>query len=276
MNKLRTDDLMTIGTFARETRLSRKALRLYDAMGLLAPIFIDERNGYRYYADKQIEQAKIISLLRQLEMPLHQIADVLEVAPADRMTVIMRYWQEVESDIRNKRKLVHFLEHYLEGKESIMFKVETRHVAEQKVITVTKRLYAEELPSYIGASMTQLFGYIQSSEQQPAGAPFVVYHGEVNNDSDGPIEICVPFSGSLEPHDNMQIRLEPAHQEAYTRLNKAQVVFPDILQAYQSTSDHIKKEGKTVSASPREIYFADWNSITEDDPACDIAFPYKD
>lgn len=32
-----------------------------------------------------------------------------------------------------------------------------------------------------------------------AGAPFVIFHGEVNADSDGPIEICVPYGGPVTP-----------------------------------------------------------------------------
>lgn len=40
-------EAMTIGQFARRTRLSYKALRLYDAMGLLQPAFVDADNGYR-------------------------------------------------------------------------------------------------------------------------------------------------------------------------------------------------------------------------------------
>ena len=42
--------LLTIGEFARESRLSPKALRLYDQLGLLRPCRVDEWTGYRYYA----------------------------------------------------------------------------------------------------------------------------------------------------------------------------------------------------------------------------------
>ena len=46
-----------------------KALRLYDAMGLLTPALVDDSSGYRFYTESQIERAKLIGLLRQLEMP---------------------------------------------------------------------------------------------------------------------------------------------------------------------------------------------------------------
>lgn len=70
---------MPIGEFAKRSRLSHKALRLYDTMGLLSPDFVDEGSSYRYYSEAQLEKAKLIGLLRQLEMPLNQIAEVLSL-----------------------------------------------------------------------------------------------------------------------------------------------------------------------------------------------------
>lgn len=40
-------ELLTIGAFSRASRLSPKALRLYDSLGLLAPAYVDELSGYR-------------------------------------------------------------------------------------------------------------------------------------------------------------------------------------------------------------------------------------
>jgi PPM family protein phosphatase len=39
--------LMTSGEFARASRLSPKALRLYDELGLLSPAEVDPVTGYR-------------------------------------------------------------------------------------------------------------------------------------------------------------------------------------------------------------------------------------
>ena len=46
-------DQMGIGEFARRSRLSAKALRLYDEQGLLAPARVDEGSGYRFYEPGQ-------------------------------------------------------------------------------------------------------------------------------------------------------------------------------------------------------------------------------
>ncbi len=43
-------DQMSIGEFARHSRLSPKALPLYDELGLLEPTRVDDDSGYRYYS----------------------------------------------------------------------------------------------------------------------------------------------------------------------------------------------------------------------------------
>jgi hypothetical protein len=41
-----SEALMGIGAFSKASRLSLKALRLYDALGLLSPAKVDEESGY--------------------------------------------------------------------------------------------------------------------------------------------------------------------------------------------------------------------------------------
>ena len=65
---------MTIGEFAARARLSPKALRLYDRLGLLPPARVDDDSGYRLYTEDQVESAQLVGLLRRLDMPLALIA----------------------------------------------------------------------------------------------------------------------------------------------------------------------------------------------------------
>jgi protein phosphatase len=78
--------LLTIGTFAKASRLSPKALRLYDELGLLPPARVDPVTGYRLYAPEQLDQARLVAWLRRLGMPLARIQHVctLEAGPAAR------------------------------------------------------------------------------------------------------------------------------------------------------------------------------------------------
>lgn len=71
------DGLLTIGEFSDRCGLSPKMLRTYAAAGLLAPAAVDRVTGYRYYAPRQLHQARIIGRLRQAGMPVRDIASFL-------------------------------------------------------------------------------------------------------------------------------------------------------------------------------------------------------
>ena len=75
-------ELLTIGAFSRASRLSPKALRLYDSLGLLAPAHVDEVSGYRFYQPDQLERARLVAWLRRLGMPLARIRVVCDLAAA--------------------------------------------------------------------------------------------------------------------------------------------------------------------------------------------------
>ena len=56
-------DQIPIGKFSFMTRLSQKALRLYDRKGLLVPEAKDPFTGYRYYTVSQLEKGMKIKTL---------------------------------------------------------------------------------------------------------------------------------------------------------------------------------------------------------------------
>ncbi|MFG3101477.1 MerR family transcriptional regulator [Streptomyces sp. NPDC048182] len=113
-------ELLGIGAFAKASRLSPKALRLYDALGLLTPAEVDPATGYRRYAPAQLEQARMVAWLRRLGMPLARIRQVcaLEAAPAARE--IRAYWARVEADTAARRDLAAFLVDHLSRKDPAM------------------------------------------------------------------------------------------------------------------------------------------------------------
>ena len=67
----------TIGEFSRISGLSIKALRLYHEKGILIPGHIDPSTNYRYYDEANMAKAKIILYLRDMELSLADIKDIL-------------------------------------------------------------------------------------------------------------------------------------------------------------------------------------------------------
>jgi PPM family protein phosphatase len=113
-------ELMTSGAFARASRLSRKALRLYDELGLLRPARVDPVSQYRFYDPAQLEQARLVAWLRRLGMPLAAIRAVSTLPPAQAAAELAAYWDRVEAETSARRELAAFLIGYLSGKDTAM------------------------------------------------------------------------------------------------------------------------------------------------------------
>ncbi|MGM0345305.1 MerR family transcriptional regulator [Streptomyces sp. Adlamb9] len=108
-------ELLTIGAFARVSRLSPKALRLYDELALLRPARVDPGTGYRYYAVGQLGRARLVAWLRRLGMPLAEIRAVCALEPGEAAREIGAYWARVEAETAIRRDLAAFLVDQLTG-----------------------------------------------------------------------------------------------------------------------------------------------------------------
>jgi DNA-binding transcriptional MerR regulator len=80
---------LTIGEFAQVTHLSVRTLRRYHERGLLEPAVVDPDSGYRYYTSEQIPAAQVIHRLRELDMPLREVREVLATSdPGARASLV--------------------------------------------------------------------------------------------------------------------------------------------------------------------------------------------
>jgi DNA-binding transcriptional MerR regulator len=69
---------LTIGDLARRLRVSPRALRHYEAVGLLRPSHVDARTGYRYYGPAELARGMQIEQLKAAGLPLASIARILD------------------------------------------------------------------------------------------------------------------------------------------------------------------------------------------------------
>jgi DNA-binding transcriptional MerR regulator len=70
--------LFSIGQFSRITGLTVKTIRLYHDKDVLKPAWVDDETGYRYFDQADVERARVIRHLRDLEFPLAEIRELLE------------------------------------------------------------------------------------------------------------------------------------------------------------------------------------------------------
>jgi DNA-binding transcriptional MerR regulator len=219
-------DLMSIGEFARLSRLSAKALRLYDELGLLPPAQVDPDSGYRWYAAGQLDNARLVASLRQIGVPLAQIQLILGLEPEAAAAQVGAYWSGAEADHAARRDLAGHLVDRLTGKRNVMYEVKVRDVPARSLLCLLRHASSEQ---EVWAMGKEVIGMLKAQPtpvpriEGVTGAAFLVYYGEVNQDSDGPVEFCWPvpqdLAGQLAASlPALTLRTEPAHQEAYVHL----------------------------------------------------------
>lgn len=248
-------DLIPIGQFAAASRLSLKALRLYDENGLLPPARVDPDSGYRYYRLEQLRDATLIWLLRRAGMPLAEIRRFL-VDPAP--VRVDEYERALEDEISVRREILRYVRRLLE--EGHMFEVQTKHVGEQRYVSRTGRVRVAELERFIVSTIDEL-----AKSNPLSDHAFTLYHGEVNEQADGPVEVCVPTRDGDK-------RL-PAGEVAYTVATGAQCTFPEIIGAYDAVAGWAKEQGRELAGAPREIYRFDPDR--GEVPRMEIAWPIR-
>jgi DNA-binding transcriptional MerR regulator len=219
-------ELMSIGEFARLSRLSAKALRLYDELGLLPPAQVDPDSGYRWYAAGQLDNARLVASLRQIGVPLAQVKLILSLEPEAAAAQVGAYWSRAEDDHAARRDLAGYLADRLTGKRNVMYEVKVRDIPARSLLCLLRHASNQQEVWDLGK---EVIGMLKA--QPPtrvhgvAGAAFLIYYGEVNQDSDGPVEFCWPvpqgLAGQLAASfPGLTLRTEPAHQEACIHLGQ--------------------------------------------------------
>ncbi len=110
----RRSALLPIGRFARLSGLTVKALRHYDALGLLSPARIDSTSRHRWYSPDQLEPARRIRRLRELDLPLPAVRAAL-AAPDGGRELLIAYRRDVEARLARDQRILHGLVHLIEG-----------------------------------------------------------------------------------------------------------------------------------------------------------------
>jgi DNA-binding transcriptional MerR regulator len=278
---------MSIGEFARRSRLSAKALRRYDELGLLPPAEVDAGSGYRYYEPGQLAQARLVAGLRQLQVPLADIKAVLQLEPAAAASRVGEYWAAAEVEHAGRRDLARYLVNSLNGTETLMYDVAARDIPSRSLLCLKRNVDGRAGAFALGKEFIGLLrdrNLLRDSDvpRLPgrAGAPFCIYWSEVTDDSDGPIEWCKPvpddLAGALADRiPELALRTEPAHKEAFVHLGRGDQTTPAQWQLAAATLfGWAGQHGAAVSELGVRVTYQAIRPITQDSaPDCDFALP---
>lgn len=248
--------MLRIGLFSKFSRVSIKTLRYYDEIGLLRPVAVDDRTGYRLYAVSQLSRLNRILALKDLGFSLEQISQMLdEGLSLEEMQGMLRMRKaELQQQMKETRQRLERVEARLRQiekevlvmeQEVVIKKVEPMQVA--SICDVVKHYGAQ------GKLWDEMGRYFRQHAVKANGPSLVLDHSGEYRKENVNLEVATPFSGSLPQSDRVKVKLlegiETAacilHREGYETL-------PD---TYDVLLKWIDENGYIITGPDREIYW---------------------
>lgn len=141
--------MLRIGEFAGKNKITVRALRHYEEIGLLLPAETDRYTGYRYYNESQSKKLRVINTFKLIGFSLSEITDMLK-GPLDKRALINKlngkYMQaRIDLDKAQSRSI---------GVEELLYvvkkmpggnSIDLMEVSEMSMISIMDKLPDEEL-----------------------------------------------------------------------------------------------------------------------------------
>ncbi|MEH7126312.1 MerR family transcriptional regulator [Bacillus sp. JJ1773] len=151
---------LTTGEFAKLCKVNKQTLFYYDQIGLLSPVFKNEK-GYRFYSINQIELFFVIDLLKDLGMSLNDIQQYTQNKSPESFLTLM--YQKKE-EIMKKRQEIQMKEKLIETKITLMeeashldfHQITLEHLPEatlylsRNIESITNEEFVEVISEFIG------------------------------------------------------------------------------------------------------------------------------
>ncbi|MFL6179260.1 MAG: MerR family transcriptional regulator [Actinomycetes bacterium] len=163
MTEPRQEAFLSIGEFARLSGLSVGALRHYDELAIITPSQVDRSTSYRRYRREQLDDARLVSTLRELETPLEEIRELLVTDdPAERRAVLARHRDRLDARVTRLGRVLHHLTHL----------IDPTNVTEEKEMTnattVSSELDAQTQKALAASLFNRVWELLEKADRTPS------------------------------------------------------------------------------------------------------------
>ncbi len=268
--------MLKIGDFSKLSRVSIKALRLYDRLGLLKPARVDRFTGYRYYAAEQITRLNRILDLKHLGFSLEQISQLLnEQITATEIQRILRLKEtEITQAIATERSRLARVETRLKQLEKEM-NMSDYAVTLKKVEPIYVVSVREILPNYsaIGQLFDPLTDYLSSLGIKKFDYCAAIWHDDEYKEKDVDGEALVSIDKSVASREEIDAYDLPGVETMACVVHKGSYETLNI--AYQTILDWIDRHDYRIVGSNREIYICGGSEQDNESYITEIQFPVE-
>jgi len=252
-------DQIPIGRFSQITRLSKKALRLYDEKKILNPAIKDDLTGYRYYSIEQIELGLKIKFLSWIGFGLNEIKLILEAIKNDEEAGIDEMFSRKLKDIEIEIEKLTRLKDVLVGKTKIADLLIGVSEPSVKMISSLRVLSKREIGTYeitINKIINELRSQILNKKNQQEhvkikGPPIYICHDKSYKEKNADIEVAFPISGRISVDEGFNVKNLPSEKVIYVICKGS---YSNLDSGYMKIFNHATRNGLIVIGPSRQIY----------------------
>jgi len=232
--------------------MSVKALRHYHRIGLLVPADVDRHTGRRRYEPEQIRRAQVIRRLRDLQMPLEEIAAVLDAPTIEaRNERISAHLGELERSLAQTVAAVSTLRELLDGGGNPHGPIRHRSVPDTASASITDTVELAGASVWFQGAIGELFATVAAQGLVPAGPPGGVYAAELFTEHKGTATVFVPVDGEPAPAGRVQSETIAAAELAVIVHRGSHA---GIDRSYGALAEHVARSAVAVEGPIREYY----------------------
>ncbi len=267
--------MLKIGDFSRLARVTIKALRYYDELGLLKPARLDSFTGYRYYSADQLPRLHRIIALKDMGLSLEEIArllqddvsisHILDLLHVKQETIKRRLEDESEHLKRVEDWILEVeRENKLPAYEMIIKKVPPLHVVSIRTM-IPNTFDAKTVWEKVSSVMTEMIEYIFRSGSQIVGPPVGIDHGEeseISRVEEFDFEIALPVSQDVPSKGEFQCKELPGYDQVVTTIHKGGV--NSGTPANIALAKWFEANDYQIIGPRRELYFIDFRIVGPD------------
>ena len=275
-------DQIPIGRFSLITRLSLKALRIYDSKGLLVPETKDRITGYRYYSFSQIDQGIKLKKLVSLGFSLEEMGQLMDARERDDQVIIKALFQKRHQATKQEIIRLEKVEECLLSNETMLEVItmsleepEIKEVPELRVLSKRGCGRYDELVPKLFMEIWEVFLHPdnQKNHVKMTGPGMALCHDEVYEENNANIEIALPISGKVTLTDpDAQLRVLPKtkvvsliHKGSYYKLQES----------YTWIMKFMEEKGYNYVPPDREIYLNNPKEVDEAELMTEIQLPFR-
>lgn len=225
--------MLKIGDFSRLARVTIKALRHYDELGLLKPAKIDSFTGYRYYSADQIPRLHRIIALKDMGLSLEEIARLLQNDVSiiyildllhTKQEVVKRRLEDESEHLKRVEDWISEVEreNKLPAYEIITKKIPPVQVVSARIM-LPNTFDLKPVCSKASPVLTEMVDHISKSSSKIVGPPIGIFYGEESIVRDFDWELALPVSQDVPSKGQFQCKELPGYDQMVTTIHKGGV-----------------------------------------------------